>query len=214
MEIIQLYESDDGSEVCVISDGSIIYFTDKNDVAVESPTVGTVVRPSQVNEAYLEIPKELLQEVARRSEIAVEPDLEEDSDEDSEGDSEEDSEEDPPDWRPLARERFLDRFKSWMEGRNIRIILPFGVKIFHEDGELDTDPIWQSSDGFNTLEDLLRTSESFNQAMGQLRQIGAEISADYKTFVDEQNELGHELTINVIDDFIYQEATVQRAAAE
>lgn len=210
MEIIQLYKSDDGSEVCVISDGSIIYFTDKSDVAVDSPSVGTIVRPSQVNEAYLEIPKELLQEVARRSEIAVEPDPDEES-EDSEDDPQ--SETPPPDWRPFARELFLERFKSWNQGKNLRIIVPLNIRLFCEDGDLDEEITWASSDGSNDLGDILRANPLFIQGVAELKRVAEQLSADYKDFVDAQIDLGHDLTVADVDEFIYQTAAEQESVA-
>lgn len=200
MEIIQTYMSDD-TEVCAISDGSTIHLVDKNDLSVDDVAVGKKLRPSQMNEVYLEIPISELRELARRSEIYVEPDEEEASDEDDseEDDSEEEEEAALPNWQALAINRFLDEYISLDQGMEVRVLAPVDVKINWESGDEST---WGPTDGVSDIEDILENQETLKAQIEAFDQRIKNLNARLDDFVDEMNDAGCELVIDTVHDFL------------
>lgn len=201
MEIIHTYMSDE-TEICVISDNTSIHLADKNDLAIESPKVGSVLKPSQMNEVYLEMPIEVLQEVARRSGVFVEPDAEEEEEEASEEEGEEEDEEALAPWQPLALKQFFEEWKALDEGVDVRVLINFPVKIQWEDGEEAT---WGTSDGSYALEDILEQQSNLNSAVEAFNVRIRAMNAQIATFTQEQIDIGHELEEHTVDEFLSNE---------
>jgi hypothetical protein len=203
MEIIHTYKSED-SEICVISDGRSIHLADKSDLTVESPKVGTVLKPSQMTEVYIEIPIPVLQEAARRSEIYVEPDAEEEeSSEEEDEESEEEEEEDAlAPWEPLAREKFFEEYKLLDDGVDVRVLINFPVKLQWEDG---TSAIWDTSDGPYTLEEILDRQNGLRSAIEAFNARIRAMLASIATFTQDQIDIGHEMGEDTVDEFLTEE---------
>ena len=201
MEIIHSYKSED-SEICVISDGRSIHLADKSDLTVESPQVGTVLKPSQMTEVYLEIPIPVLQEVARRSEIFVEPDVEEEEASEEEEEEEEEDEEALAPWEPLAREKFFDEYKALDAGVDVRVLVNFPVKVRWEEGE---SADWNTTDGTYTLEEMMGDQEGLRNAVASVNQRIVSLHAQVTTFTQEQVDLGHDMDDDDVDAFLGNE---------
>ena len=202
MEIIHSYKSED-SEICVISDGRSIHLADKSDLTVESPKVGTVLKPSQMTEVYLEIPIPVLQEVARRSEIYVEPDAEEEETSEEEGEEEEEEEEEAlAAWEPLAREKFFEEYKALDEGVDVRVLVNFPVKVRWDEG---TTADWSTTDGAYTLEEMMDNQEGLRNAVASVNQRIVTMHAQFATFTEEQADLGHDIDDDDVDTFLTDE---------
>lgn len=199
MEIIHTYKSEE-SEICVISDNTNIHLADKNDLAIESPKVGSVLKPSQINEVYLEMPIEVLQEVARRSGVFVEPDVEEE--ESSEENGEEEEEKALAAWEPLARAEFFEEYKALDEGVDVRILVNFPVKIKWEDGN---EAIWNTSDGAYTLEDILEQQNGLESAVAAFNTRIASLNARIAIFTQDQIDIGHALGEDDVTEFLSEE---------
>lgn len=202
MEIIQTYMSEE-TEICVISDGNNIHLADKADLTVEDPKVGTKLLQSQMSEVYLEIPIDVLQEAARRSNVYVEADPEEEEEEssDEEGDEEDEEAELPP-WEPLAREKFFEEYKALDEGVDVRVLINFPVKVSWEEAEAST---WKTTDGVYDLGDVLEANESLQSATAAMTQRIQTISRDMDAFAKAQVELGHELGEDAVEKFLSDE---------
>lgn len=201
MEIIQTYMSDD-TEVCVISDGTTLHLADKNDIDGESPKVGSVVLPSQMKEVYLEIPITVVQEMARRSEVYVEPDAEEESSDEEEEEEEGEEEDSLPDWEPLARERFFEEFRALDAGVDIRVLINFPVKVSWVQGEEST---WHTADGSYDLEQKLEMQEGLTAAVVAVNDRIKALIDDIATFTAEQLNLGHEMDEDSVEVFLAKE---------
>ena len=224
MEIIQTYMSEE-SVICVISDGVAIHFADKDDLTIESAKVGSLVKPSQMSEVYLEVPISVLQEVSRRSEICVEPDAEEDEDgddedeeedcESEEDEDEEDEEEDeeeseePEDWRPIAKEKFLQEYTELEAGVDIRILSSFNLKVSWLEG---AEAYWNSIDGSTDLHELLQNNEALQSTMAAINERIIELKENMDEFASVQRDLGHDIESDDVEDYIAQIITEQNAA--
>lgn len=210
MEIIQTYESE-GSEICVLSNGNTISFADKNDIAVESPKVGSVVKPSQMSEMYLEVPKELLQEIARRSEIHVDPDEEEEEEEEaSDDDGEEDAEEDgPPDWETLALAQFMVEYAALEAGVEMNVLVNFPVKVSWVDGE---HADWETTDGSSDLHDVLQARENLQNEIAAVTTRIRVMNDSITAFAAVQNDLGHDITADEVSQYLEAEMNDRKAA--
>ncbi|TFH41329.1 MAG: hypothetical protein E4H01_15145 [Lysobacterales bacterium] len=216
MEIIQTYMSEE-LEICVISDGVAIHFADKNDLTIESAKVGSLVKPSQMSEVYLEVPISVLQEVSRRSEIYVEPDAEEDEDgeeEDEEEDceSEEDEEEEDgelEDWRQIAKERFLQEHTELEAGIDIRVLSSFNLKVSWLEGE---GAYWNSADGSTDLYELLQNNEALQSTMAAINERIIELKENMDEFASVQRDLGHDIESDDVEEYIAQIITERNTA--
>ncbi len=156
----------------------------------------------------------MLQEAARRSEIAVDPDPEEDSDDDSEDDSTEEEDAPPPDWRPIARERFLRDFSELDRGVSIRVLTPINVRVrWVEDEHAD----WRCEQ-FSTLEDIMENHETLQSNLTQMTMRIENYVSAVRAFADEQRALGHEISDMEVEEFIEAEHSnnnnTQQQAAE
>lgn len=208
MEIIHTYKSED-AEICVISDGSSVHLADKNDLAVESPRVGTVLKPSEMTEVYIEIPIPVLQEVSRRSEIFVEPDEEEEeaSGDDEEGQEEEEEDDDDEEeallpWEPIARERFFTEYKELDEGTDLRVLVNFPIKARWEAGDV---AMWSTTDGSYDLTEVLEANEGLQACVASIGQRIEILLHDIQVFTDEQIDLGHNIGTTTVDTFLDNE---------
>jgi len=198
MEIIQTYESDE-VEVCIVSNGNTVYFVDSKDIAAEAKSVGVIVRPSEVKEFYLELPINELQEAARRSQAHVDPDAPGEeigggsSDSDSDEEEEEEEEEEaaaPPDWKPIAEEKFLARYRELDEGIPIRILQPIDIKVRWEDEEAAS---WElQSGGIGYVSDFVSDNENLTLAVERMTDRIKAFVGDIKVFAQEQAALGHD----------------------
>lgn len=202
MEIIHTYMSDE-TEICVISDNISIHLADKSDLAIESPKVGSVLKPSQMNEVYLEMPIEVLQEVARRSGIFVEPDVEEEEEETSEDEGEEEEEEEGlAPWEPLAREQFFEEYKALDAGVDVRVLVNFPVKVQWEEGDT---AVWNTSDGAYTLEEILDQQNGLAAAIATFNGRIATMQAAMATFTQDQTDLGHDMNEYSVDSYLTEQ---------
>jgi len=201
MEIIHTYMSDE-TEICVISDNISIHLADKSDLAIESPKVGSVLKPSQMNEVYLEMPIEVLQEVARRSGVFVEPDVDEEGEEETSEDGSEEEDEGLAPWEPLAREQFFEEYKALAEGVDVRILINFPVKVRWEEG---TEALWDTSDGAYTLEEALDRQDGLTAAMATFNGRIATMQAAMARFTQDQIDLGHDMSEHSVDQYLTNE---------
>lgn len=199
MEIIQTFESDD-AEVCIVSNGNTVYFVDSKDIAAENKSVGVIVKPSEVKEFYLELPINELQEAARRSQAHVDPDApgeeiggsSSDSDSDSDEEEDEDEEEEAaalPEWKPIAEEKFLARFRDLDTGTPIRILQPIEILVRWEEEE---EASWQvAGGGIGYVSDLVSDNDNLKMAVERMTDRVKIFVEDTKAFAQEQTNLGH-----------------------
>ena len=190
MEIIQSFTWDEAS-VHAISDGSRIHLVDENDLdeAIENPTVGTVVRASQIGDKYMQIPITELQEMARRSQAHVEPDPVEDTEEET---SDEEEASGPPDWKPLATTQFLEEYSSLREGQ--RRDFTVQVHVF-DDLSGDLAPAITFTNGTQTTlsQSLIADDPAFLAMRENIENRMRILATTVQEFCREQNELGHEI---------------------
>jgi len=162
-----------------------------------------------MSEMYLEVPKEMLQEIARRSEIHVDPDEEEGEEEASDDDGEEEA--GPPAWEPLAVERFMQEFAALDAGVDMNVLVNFPVKISWVDGE---QAEWQTTDGSTHLGDVLDAREVLQNTMAAVTVRIVNLNNSMAAFAAAQNNLGHHISSDTVCEHLNRSLSDRTADGE
>lgn len=186
MEIIQTFTWEE-SEVYVISDGTSLHLVDEGDIESESLSVGSSIRSSDIGDKYMEIPISVLEEMARRAQVVVEPDPEDSSNED-ESDVEEVP--GPPDWKPLAIEKFLSEQAALLEGERCTVSVEVRV---YDIGDDNFDPDSEvSGHGWSAaIGSIAEQNAGYLAARESVSNRTRLLDTEIQEFVREQNDLGH-----------------------